>query len=52
MSIGQLRDAMQPHSTTDITVNWIPTQSAAGIPKLANAVEGWTGPPIPPPSQQ
>ena len=32
MSIGRLWAAMGPHSTTDITVNWIPIQVATGIP--------------------
>jgi hypothetical protein len=45
MSIGQLRDAMQPHSNVDITINWIPIQSTDKIPVLSRALTGVTGPP-------
>ena len=47
MSIGQLRDAMQPHSNTDITVNWIPIQVADKIPQFNRLVRTFTGPPLP-----
>jgi len=45
MSIGQLRDAMQPHSNTDINVNWIPIQSAEKIPQPSRLIRAFTGPP-------
>ena len=47
MSIGQLRAAMEPHSTTDINVNWIPIQVAERIPMLSRPILGTTGPPRP-----
>jgi hypothetical protein len=45
MSIGQLRAAMEPHSNTDINVNWIPIQVAERIPQLSRALMSETGPP-------
>lgn len=45
MSIGQLRAAMEPHSNTDINVNWIPVQVARGTPVMGRQVVSQTEPP-------
>ena len=45
MSIAQLRAAMEPHSNTDVNVNWIPIQVAERIPTLSRALMSETGPP-------
>jgi hypothetical protein len=46
ISIGELRDAMQPHSPLDINANWIPLQSARGAAKRGIRVEGETSSPV------
>jgi hypothetical protein len=43
-SIAQLRDAMVPHSNTDINVNWIPVFVSNGPPPLTGARTTTSGP--------